>query len=75
MYLLEFIRLWSASLAITLPSLFSWKLHLCCLNLQNQTRRNYLERWLCELFLLHIFQIYIANSKMKVKKEVIWVEV
>lgn len=66
--LLEFIPLWFASLAVTFPGLFSWKLHSCCLNLQNQIRRNYLERLLCELFFLYIFQIYIANSKMKVKK-------
>lgn len=66
--LLEFIPFWSASLAVTFPGLFNWKLRSCCLNLQKQARHNYLERLLCELFFLYIFQIYIANSKMKVKK-------
>lgn len=65
--LLKFIPLWSASPAVTFPDLFNWKLHSRCLNLQKQTRRNYLERLLRELFFLYIFQIFIQKVGCKWK--------
>lgn len=62
---LEFILPRSGVLAF--PSPFNWKLRSHCLNLQKQTRWSYLEKFLCELFFLSIFQNYVVNDQMKMK--------
>lgn len=62
---LEFIL--SCSGVLAFPSPFNWKLFSHCLNLQKQTRCSYLEKFLCELFFLYIFQNYVVNGQMKMK--------